>query len=54
MDKADADDVRKAMTTEEIEKALDDAKLTAFEAVFEADPFDRRAEENFLRALEES
>ena len=54
MDKTDADDVRIAMSTEEIEKALDDAKMIAFEAMFEADPFDWRAEENFLRALDES
>lgn len=39
---------------EEVEKALDDAKLTAIEAMFEADPFNRRTEENFIRALDES
>ena len=39
---------------EEIEKALDDAKLTAAEAVFESDPFNKKAEENFIKALNES
>lgn len=38
--------------SELFEKALDDAYIVAVEAIFELDPFNRKAEKDFDKAIE--